>query len=52
MAADQEYAPGQFHLGRMYIDGIGTPKDDLLAIKYYLLSAETPRCSMFFRTLL
>ncbi|MCL2075235.1 MAG: sel1 repeat family protein [Betaproteobacteria bacterium] len=40
IAAEQGYAPAQFHLGVMYEYGQGMPQDDLEAANWYQKSAE------------
>ena len=39
-SADQGYAPGQYNLGVMYMEGSGTAKDAGEAVKWFLKAAE------------
>ena len=40
LAAEQGDADSQSNLGRMYANGLGVPKDDKLAVKWYRLAAD------------
>ena len=39
-SAQQGYAPGQYNLGVMYLEGSGTPKDEGESVKWFLKAAE------------
>ena len=40
LAAKQGYAPAQWALGKMYVDGKGVPQNYKTAVKWYKLAAE------------